>query len=151
MGEMDDTDAWFAKKQAEQSAALQEARAKAEAKLKAENDEKVRRLREADEQKRAAEERARVDAELARAAALEAERMRQVNLAENFFLRIYFQQLFGARRRRMPRARSNRRVASERSGRDASLGTLRSTAGPSAFAVGMLRDVRKTDEAGRIG
>ena len=40
--------------------------------------------------------------------------------------RIYFYQLFGACRRRTPRARSNRRVASERSRRDASLGTFRS-------------------------
>ena len=54
--------------------------------------------------------------------------------------RIYFQQLFGACRRRTPRARPNQRVASERSRCDASLSTLQNDGGPSAFAVGMLRD-----------
>ena len=43
---------------------------------------------------------------------------------------IFLKQLFGACRRRTPRARSNWRAALERSWRDTSLGTLRSTTGP---------------------
>ena len=49
---------------------------------------------------------------------------------------------FGASRRRTPRARSNPRVASERSRRGASLGTLRSTRAL-GVRIGMLRDIEK--------
>ena len=62
-------------------------------------------------------------------------------------LPIYFEQLFGACRRRTPRARSNQRAASERSRQDASLSTLQIDTGPRRFAVGMLRDVKKTHSA----
>ena len=41
-------------------------------------------------------------------------------------------------------------VASERSRRDASLGTFRSAHGSSALAVGMLRDMKKKTVLGRM-
>ena len=50
-----------------------------------------------------------------------------------YFWRIYVWQLFGVRRRRAPRAGRDRRAASERSRRDAPLGTHQVGDGSSAF------------------
>ena len=54
---------------------------------------------------------------------------------------IYFKKLFGSRRRQTPRARSNRRVASETSRRDASFTVSSDRRGSSSFAIGMQRNI----------